>query len=320
MPSDTSSKPTTCVFTHRRADVVADSIPQLVRCAERLGLELRAAPGEGKKHPQLAEAEARSDAIGWPLAAMEADSALVLAGDGTLLRVMNDLLGGPPVMGVNYGIVGYMSALGSDRLEEAVERLVAMDMGVVDLSVLSARVKGDTVTAINDIVASGGITGRIVEVAWRIVRLRSDGSESIDEMGVIPCDGMVLSTAVGSTAYNLSNGGPVMAWGVEGFVVSFIAPHTLAARPLVVAPGDLVEIEHLGRGAPLQVFSDGSRICSLDSGERLRVQLDPRHARLAVLEEPSFYARYRDNFAAQIQNFDRSHLKVRAAKGKGEAT
>lgn len=300
--------PTTCVFTHRHADVVADSIAELVASAQRHGLQLRAAPGEGEKHPELAEAEQRSRAIGWPRAAMESDSAIVLAGDGTLLRVLGELRGGPPVMGVNYGIVGYMSALGEDRLDEAVERLASGDVRVIDLSVLSAGVNDDTVTAVNDIVASGGVTGRIIEVAWRIVRPQHGGDEAVDEMGVIPCDGMVLATSVGSTAYNLSNGGPVLAWGVDAFVVSFIAPHTLAARPLVVAPGHLVELEHLGRGAPLQVFSDGLRICSLGPGERLRVGLAAGRSRLAVLDRPSFYARYRDNFAAQIQSFDRSHI------------
>ena len=56
------------------------------------------------------------------------------------------------------------------------------------------------------------------------------------------CDGLVVSTPAGSTGYNLANGGPVLAWGVEGFVVSFIAPHTLTARALVVAPGDTLEV------------------------------------------------------------------------------
>src|SRR5204863_9124760 len=63
-----------------------------------------------------------------------------------------------------------------------------------------------------------------------------------DEVGRVRCDGLVVATPAGSTGYNLANGGPVMAWGVEGFVVSFIAPHSLTARSLVVAPGDALTI------------------------------------------------------------------------------
>ena len=62
------------------------------------------------------------------------------------------------------------------------------------------------------------------------------------------CDGLVAATPAGSTGYNLANGGPVLAWGVEGFVVSFIAPHTLTARSLVVAPGDVLEVRNRSRG------------------------------------------------------------------------
>ena len=68
-----------------------------------------------------------------------------------------------------------------------------------------------------------------------------------DTLGAVRCDGLVASTPVGSTGYNLANGGPILAWGVEGYVVSFIAPHTLTARTLVVAPDDVLTIENLSR-------------------------------------------------------------------------
>jgi NAD+ kinase len=111
---------------------------------------------------------------------------------------------------------------------------------------------------------------------------------------------MVLATPVGSTAYNLSNGGPVMAWGVEGTVVSFVAPHTLAARPLVVAPRDIVEVQHMGRGAPLKVLADGVQVGRLQPGEVLRVKRGGLRATLAFVDDTSFYARYRDNFAVPM--------------------
>ena len=77
------------------------------------------------------------------------------------------------------------------------------------------------------------------------------------------CDGLVVSTPAGSTGYNLANGGPVLAWGVEGFVVSFIAPHTLTARSLVVAPGDVLEVTNRSREEEVDMTTDGRAVCAL---------------------------------------------------------
>jgi NAD+ kinase len=303
--------PTICVFTHRDPAVVASSIGPLLEAADASGVTLVAPPEEADKHPRLADAAARAG-DDWHSVALQCDAAIVLAGDGTLLRVLQTLRGGPPVLGVNFGIVGYLSAVTSDQLEHAVERLARGQFEVVELPALSTTVDGVEVHALNDVVVSGGATGGIIEVKWRIVMPGAE-HERIDRMGVIPCDGMVLATPVGSTAYNLSNGGPVMAWGVDGYVVSFIAPHTLAARPLVVAPGHDVELEHMGRGAPLRVFADGHAVGVLGPGDGLRVGFGSGRARLALLDDVSFYARYRDNFAAQIQSFDRSHVQMPAS-------
>lgn len=290
---------TACVFTHRSATVVGASIDALLAAADAHGVELLAAPGEADKHPGLAQAAARTAKIGWPDAVRSADAAVVLAGDGTLLRVLNQLRDGPPVLGVNYGMVGYLSAVGVEGLDSAMAAIAGGRLNVVDVGVLEAEMDGIAISAVNDIVASGGATGRIIKLAWRILVPGRDGTMHVDDMGVVPCDGMVLSTAVGSTAYNLSNGGPVVAWGVHGYVVSFIAPHTLAARPLVVAPDHVVELEHLGRGAPLQVFGDGTQGGTVHPGQTCRVRMLEERCRLAVLDEPTFYGRYRDSFAVR---------------------
>ena len=83
------------------------------------------------------------------------------------------------------------------------------------------------------------------------------------------CDGLVVATPAGSTGYNLANGGPVLAWGVEGFVVSFIAPHSLTARALVVAPGDTLTVHNRSR-EPVDVSVDGRPVGELGPGEPSR--------------------------------------------------
>lgn len=291
-----------CLLTHRDARVAGADVARVVELAQQHGIRVTTPASEAEKHSVLApHVETGTGHDGsWQAVARTCDLVLVLAGDGTLLRVLSALADGPPVLGVNYGLLGYLSGLGHRELERAIAAVAAGDFRTVDLPLLRGEDEhGTPFVAGNDVVASGGVTGRIIEVAWRIVSPAADGGEHSDTMGIVPCDGMVLATPVGSTAYNLSNGGPILAWGVGGFVVSFIAPHTLAARPLVVAPDHIVELEHLGRGADLQLFADGEQVGTLGPGQRLRVGIAARSSTLALVDDVSFYARYRDSFAAE---------------------
>ena len=124
---------------------------------------------------------------------------------------------------------------------------------------------------------------RVAELAYAL-----DG----EEVGSVRCDGLVVATPAGSTGYNLANGGPVMAWGVEGFVVSFIAPHSMTARALVVAPDDRLTIYNRSR-EPLDVAVDGRPVGEIPPGgdDRRAVRQRGRHdrpaARLVLLPPPA---------------------------------
>ncbi len=108
-----------------------------------------------------------------------------------------------------------------------------------------------------------------------------------EEIGRVRCDGLVVATPQGSTGYNLANGGPILAWGVKGYVVSFIAPHSLTARALVVAPDDPLTINNASREEPVEVHVDGRPTCELPPGEDLHVEFakSARHARAAAGRE-----------------------------------
>ena len=111
------------------------------------------------------------------------------------------------------------------------------------------------------------------------------------------CDGLVVATPAGSTGYNLANGGPVLAWGVEGFVVSFIAPHSLTARPLVVAPGGHADrVDNRSRDEPVDVSVDGRPAGELAPGEALAARFVREAALLAQLPGSTFYRRLREKF------------------------
>jgi len=127
---------------------------------------------------------------------------------------------------------------------------------------------------------------RVAELAYAL-----DGEEA----GSVRCDGLVVATPAGSTGYNLANGGPVMAWGVEGFVVSFIAPHSMTARALVVAPGDHLTV-HNRSHEPLDVALDGRPAGEIPAGGSIGARFVSDSATLAQLPGTSFYRRLRDKF------------------------
>jgi len=114
-------------------------------------------------------------------------------------------------------------------------------------------------------------------------------------VGSVRCDGLVVSTPAGSTGYNLANGGPVMAWGVEGFVVSFIAPHSLTARALVVAPGDRLTI-HNRSHQPLDVAVDGRPVGEIPAEGTIDARFVGEVGTIAQLPNSSFYRRLREKF------------------------
>ena len=138
-------------------------------------------------------------------------------------------------------------------------------------------------TAINDVAIHRKVGERVAELAYAL-----DG----EEVGSVRCDGLVVATPAGSTGYNLANGGPVMAWGVEGFVVSFIAPHSLTARALVVAPGDRLTIHNRSR-EPLDVAVDGRPAGEIAAGGEIDARFVERRrhdrpaAGLVVLPAPA---------------------------------
>jgi len=217
-----------------------------------------------------------------------ADVAIVLGGDGTMLRALSRFLGtGVPAIGINYGRVGFLTAIEADGLEAGIERVFAGDYVTVELSTLEVTVDGVTRTAVNDVVVAGETLGRMIEVGYAI------GGE---DLGSQPCDALICATPTGSTAYNLSNGGPVLVWGVDAQVLTFVAPHTLHIRPLVVPRGPEIAITNLTSDLETTVLVDGQPVGVLATGERAIVRVGNQPSLLATLPEVTFFSRYAATF------------------------
>jgi NAD+ kinase len=217
-----------------------------------------------------------------------ADVAVVLGGDGTMLRALKRFLGtGTPVIGVNYGRVGFLTSMSGGELEQGLTRVFAGDYRVVPMSTLEVSVAGETTVAVNDVVVAGGTLGRMVELGYAI------GGE---QLGSQPCDGLICATPTGSTAYNLSNNGPVLVWGLEALVLTFVAPHSLHIRPLVVPRGPDVCVTNLTSDLAATVLVDGQPVGALESGQEATIRIGRQQSLLATLPEATFFTRYAATF------------------------
>jgi NAD+ kinase len=268
------------VITHGKPETIGPALERLQRVARENDVELLITAEEGEKHgigggdPDLAAA----------------DLAVVLGGDGTMLRALQQFLGtNVPVIGVNFGRVGFLASIEDDEFELALPRVFGGDYRVTPLSTLDVEAGGSAGTAVNDVVVLSSVRGRMVELDWGI------GGE---HLGVQPCDGMICATPTGSTAYNLSNGGPVLVRGLDAMAVTFIAAHSLHARPMVVPRGLGLEIRNETHDVGVTVIVDGHAVSELDDATPIRIELGERRSLLAVLPEATFFRRYRSVFGS----------------------
>ena len=268
------------VITHGKPPTIGPALERLEKVAREAGVELLLPDEEVEKH-----------GVGEPEPDLtNADIAVVLGGDGTMLRALQRFLGtNVPVIGVNFGRVGFLATVQQNELESGLARVFSGDYRVVQLSTLEVEADGHRGAAVNDVVVLSSIRGRMVELGWAL------GGE---DLGVQPCDGMICATPSGSTAYNLSNGGPVLVRGLDAVAVTFIAPHSLHARPMVVPRGLDLEIRNRTPDVAVTVLADGHALAEVGAGAPILVRLGEQRSLLATLPEATFFRRYRETFGS----------------------
>jgi NAD+ kinase len=252
------------VYTHNRPHEIADGIQALTEVARRMGVEL------------LFESEQ-------PI--QEADVCIVLGGDGATLRALRHHAGTDvPVFAVNYGRVGFLATVDREDLPGALEPALTGQFEVVRLPALLTDGHSTERFAINEVSFQRRPHMNVTQLSYSLAG---------EWVARVPCDGLIAATPAGSTAYSLSVGGPIVAWGVHGFVVSLIAPHALSSRALVAAPEDVLRVVNDG-DEPIDIVIDGMTVGELGGGEESEINFEPDVVGLAQLPGASFYRRFRE--------------------------
>lgn len=252
-------------------------------------------------HPDLFAAAPDLDRVailGDDVALHDLELVIVLGGDGTILRAAELARGcDAPLLGVNLGHVGFLAEAEREDLHATVERALARDYVVEERMTVSVRVKVDErvvfeTWALNEASVEKASRERSLEVAIEV-----DG-RPISTFG---CDGVVMSTPTGSTAYSFSAGGPVVWPTVEALLMVPLSAHALFARPLVVGPESALAVELLRRTPGTGVlWADGRRTFELPAAARVVVRRSPIPVRLARLSPRPFAERLVNKFGLPV--------------------
>jgi len=197
------------------------------------------------------------------------DFAVVFGGDGSIIAAARQLSScNVPVIGVNLGKLGYLAEFSVDELEQFLDQVLSGKAPVERRMMLGCTVlRGEDrqfySTAVNDVFISAGPPFRMIEL-----------KVSLDGEPVAGCvsDGLIISTPTGSTAYNLSAGGPILSGGMEAIVITPICPHSLSFRPIVISADIKVQIQPVRTNPGTTVLVDGQRGCKLAAGDLVKVR------------------------------------------------
>jgi len=219
--------------------------------------------------------------MGYKINLAKARFAVVLGGDGTILRAARILAKHKiPILGIHMGGLGFSSEIELHDLSEALDKIKANKFKLDERAMIEAHVGGKTEIALNDIVISNsGIA--------RVIRLEIKG------LGEYLSDGVIFSTATGSTAYNLSAGGPILTPDSKSMVITAICPHTISTRPIVVEqPVTAI----LRRGKKAILTADGQHMEALHEKQKIRIQRSKLKTQFIRLGGYDFFGRVKEAF------------------------
>lgn len=256
-------------------------LPDVIREAERLRPLI-------EQHARIALADftGRAD-----LSGVEADAAIVLGGDGSILRAAHQMGHRQlPVIAVNLGRLGFLADLTPDELIDLLAHHSLDDLPVVEHLMFQCRVThagevlGERI-GLNEVAVQAGPPFAMMDIDLYV------DSELVTTYS---CDGLIVSTPVGSTAHSLSAGGPILRKDLQAFVISPISPHTLTHRPVVDSADRVYEMVISDAREQTPVILDGHVLCTVAPGDRVRVQRADVQFKLVAAPGHSYYHTLRD--------------------------
>lgn len=263
---------------------VQEAVDTLLRRGLRVRVNEDGAPAVGLLEYAAPESEL----------ADSSDAIVVVGGDGTILHAARmGAARGIPVLGVNVGGFGFLAEVGLDELLQAVDRLLAGRHAVEERMMLAAELVREGAVAqrflaLNDMVVTKSGYARLMPIRTTV---------NDEHLATYLADGLIVSTPTGSTAYNLSAGGPILSPTVRALVITPICPHTLTARPVVIDGDDVATVEITSEAEGVLLTVDGQVGCPLRGGDLVRIRRAEERARLVRLRPPSFYELLRQKFA-----------------------
>ena len=237
------------------------------------------------------------DSVTEGAAAHGCELVVVLGGDGTLLRGAERSRGqGAPLLGVNLGHVGFLAEFEREQLDEVVQAIVARNYIVEERMTVAARVFEDDVEvlhtwALNEVSIEKAPEDRMLDLMVEI-----DGRPLSRWL----CDGALVATPTGSTAYSFSAGGPVIWPAVEAILFVPLSAHALFARPLVAAPTSMIALDSVAPEKQGVLWADGRRSFTLPHNARIEVRRDPEPVRFARLRDAPFTDRLVAKFGLPV--------------------
>ena len=253
---------------------------------------------DGRGVPVILDPDAArlAEAEGWPVLEREelpekTDLIVVLGGDGTLLSVARHLYRREvPILGVNLGSLGFLTEISTEEMIPTVEACLAGKAEVHKRMMLQCTLfRGEEALAsyhcLNDVVINKGALARMFEIRVEVGGLWLTNMRS---------DGLVVATATGSTAYNLSAGGPIVVPELDGLILTPLCPHTLTMRPLIVGGQTPVHIEVVRESGQVYLTADGQTGHPMHAGDYARIARSPHSVPLVVSQSRNYFALLRE--------------------------
>lgn len=290
------------VLSHAYRQEAFDAAAEFIRAMDERGIVCLVID---EQHAQLGARLPGVDLVNLSQRSHDIEAVVVFGGDGTILRAAEwSLPHQVPMLGVNLGHVGFLAELERSDMSTLVRKVCARDYTVEDRLVLNVRVldhHGDQLWrsfAVNELSLEKAARRRMLDVL-----------ASIDELPVQrwSCDGVLVATPTGSTAYAFSAGGPVMWPDLDAMLMLPLCAHALFARPMVLSPEARVDLDLQPAGSDSGVlWCDGRRSFDLMPGRRITVTRHPQRLRIARLAEQPFTSRLVKKFALPVEGWRQS--------------